>query len=85
MLLEETNAIVFVATGAAGSAAAREFGAAGAALFVPGRCAEAVAELSEALGAAGVRVEGAVVDATDGEAVTPWVGEVLDVAGRLVG
>jgi 3-oxoacyl-[acyl-carrier protein] reductase len=83
MLLEGTNAIVFAATGAIGSAVAREFGAAGAALFVSGRSAEAVAELREALEAAGLRAEGAVVDATDEEAVTAWVSRVLGVAGHL--
>jgi NAD(P)-dependent dehydrogenase (short-subunit alcohol dehydrogenase family) len=79
MLLENKNAVIYGAAGAAGSAVARAFAREGARVFLTGRDLGALDALAKEITAAGGTAETAVVDALDEEAVETH----LDAAGRV--
>lgn len=83
MTLTEKRIMVFAATGAVAGAVAREAAAQGATVLASGRDQVAVARLVADIQAAGGLAEGAVVDATDPDAVAAYVGRVA--AGGIDG
>lgn len=85
MLLKSKNILVFAASGAIASAAARKFAQEGARVFVSGRNQTRLNELVESIVAAGGQAEAAVVDATDPSAVNGYVERVAQAAGHIDG
>lgn len=83
MLLENKNAVIYGAAGGIGSAVARIFAQEGARVFLAGRTRETLEKLASDIETAGGRVEVAVVDALDGQAVDDHVGEIVEQAGSI--
>jgi 3-oxoacyl-[acyl-carrier protein] reductase len=85
MLLDSKNVLVFAATGAIGSAAARTFAHEGAHVWISGRNQAALEALVGEIRAAGGLVDCDMVDATDDEAVQAYVARVAQDAGSIDG
>jgi len=83
MLLRDKTAIVYGATGAVGTAIAKAFAAAGAAVYVSGRRTEALDALVAQIRAAGGRAHAAEVDALDESSVQRHLAAVVAERGRL--
>jgi NAD(P)-dependent dehydrogenase (short-subunit alcohol dehydrogenase family) len=83
MLLENKNAVVYGAAGAAGGAVARAFAREGARVFLTGRDLGALDALAKEIVAAGGAAETAVVDALDEEAVESHFDAAAREAGRI--
>lgn len=82
MLLEGKIAVVYGA-GNVGGAVARAFAADGAHVFLASRTAEKLAAVAAEIAAAGGRVETALLDALDADAVQHHVDGIVAAAGRL--
>jgi NAD(P)-dependent dehydrogenase (short-subunit alcohol dehydrogenase family) len=83
MLLKNKNAVIYAASGAVGSAAARAFAREGARVFLTGRNLAALEVLEKEISASEGRVETAQVDALDERAVERHLNEVSQKAGRI--
>jgi 3-oxoacyl-[acyl-carrier protein] reductase len=83
MTLASKHALVFAATGALGSGAARRFAQEGAHVWISGRDGEALERLAHEIRAAGGSVTADAVDATDARAVGAYVDRVAEAAGRI--
>jgi 3-oxoacyl-[acyl-carrier protein] reductase len=82
-MLAGKNALIFAATGGIGSEVARTFAKGGAHVFISGRSAEALEQLTGQIRAAGGTVSAEVVDATDPAAVQAYVDQVAAQAGSI--
>jgi NAD(P)-dependent dehydrogenase (short-subunit alcohol dehydrogenase family) len=82
MLLENKVAVIYGA-GSIGAAVARAFAREGARVFVANRSQGKLDSLAEAMRAAGLTVETALVDALDEQAVNAFVDGVMARAGRI--
>ncbi|MDX1994621.1 MAG: SDR family oxidoreductase [bacterium] len=85
MLLDSRNILVFAATGAIASEAARQFAREGATVWISARNGERLQEITDEIRAAGGTVHCEVVDATDADAVQAYVERVAAQAGRIDG
>jgi len=83
MILREKVAVIYGAGGAIGGAVARAFAAEGATLFLTGRRQAQLEEVVKDATAAGARVEAAVVDALDEQAIDKHLRTVVERAGRI--
>ncbi|WP_433438351.1 SDR family NAD(P)-dependent oxidoreductase [Nonomuraea sp. CA-141351] len=83
MSLENKNAVIYGAAGAAGSAVARAFARDGARVFLTGRDLGALDALAKDISAAGGTAETARVDALDEEAVERHLDAVVQKAGTI--
>lgn len=83
MLLEGKNAVIYGGGGAIGGGVARAFAREGARIFLAGRTRASLEAVASDIEAAGGRVEVAVVDALDGQAVEKHIGEVVERAGSI--
>jgi NAD(P)-dependent dehydrogenase (short-subunit alcohol dehydrogenase family) len=82
-MLADRVAVIFAATGAIGGAVARRFAREGAHVFASGRNAQALEALAGQIRREGGKVEVALVDATDEQAVEKQFAEVMKSAGRI--
>lgn len=82
-MLAGKNALIFAATGGIGSEVARTFAKAGAHVFISGRNADQLEQLSSQISAAGGKVSAELVDATDPAAVSAYVDQVAAQAGTI--
>lgn len=85
MILNNKSILVFAATGAIGSEAARTFAKEGAQVFLSGRDGSLLNDLCKEIKQAGGQATFHIVDATDPEAVNRYVDEVASTAGRIDG
>lgn len=85
MMLKDKHILVFAATGAIGSGAAKTFAREGAHVWISGRRQDALHALAQDITAAGGVAHADVVDATDAEAVHAYVSRVAATAGRIDG
>ena len=83
MLLEHKNAVIYGGGGSIGGAVARAFAREGAGVFLAGRTESTLEEVADDIRAARGRVETAVVDALDEEAVDRHAEAVVTEAGSL--
>jgi NAD(P)-dependent dehydrogenase (short-subunit alcohol dehydrogenase family) len=83
LLLPEKRAVVFGGGGSIGAAAAKQFAAEGAEVFLAGRTAAGVEAAAKQIEAAGGRAHADVVDALDASAVEEYVRSVVQRAGGL--
>ena len=75
-LLQNKRAVIFGASGAVGSATAKEFAAQGAAVFLSGRTLNAVEQVAQEIRQAGGTAYAAQVDACDEQAVRTYLADV---------
>lgn len=85
MILESKNILVFAATGAIGSGAARKFAQEGATVWISGRNQTVLDEVASSIQQQGGKVQCHVVDATDPDAVQAYVSQVADASGQIDG
>lgn len=85
MLLNDRNILIFAATGAIASEAARKFAREGAVVYLSARNREALQRLADEINAAGGTAHYQVVDATSEQAVTAYVDQIALEAGRIDG
>lgn len=83
MLLDNKQVLVFAATGAIGSGAARRFAQEGATVWLSGRNRAALETVAQGIADAGGKAHIDVVDATDAGAVSAYVERVAEQAGRI--
>ena len=82
-ILEGKHAVVFGAGGTIGPAVAQEFAAEGAEVFLAGRTRTRVEAVATQVAAAGGRVDAAVVDALDEEAVNGYIDRIARRTGSI--
>lgn len=82
-ILDGKHAIVFGAGGSIGSAAAKEFAAEGAEVFLAGRNKSALSEEEDHIKALGGRAQVAVVDALDDLEVNEYIAGIVKQAGSI--
>lgn len=75
-LLQGKHAVVFGAGGSVGAAAAKEFAAEGAEVFLAGRTGSSVEDVAQQIRRAGGRAQAAVIDALDDTSVNDYVNRV---------
>jgi NAD(P)-dependent dehydrogenase (short-subunit alcohol dehydrogenase family) len=85
MLLADKQVLVFAATGAIGSGAARKFAQEGATVWLSGRNLDALHSLAQEIGTAGGKAHVQRVDALNEEEVEKYVEGVAASAGRIDG
>ena len=78
MLLQQKTALVFAATGAIGSAVARQFATQGARVYISGRNEETLKRLGKEINA-----PWQVVDATDEGQVSEYIDRVVGATGEV--
>jgi 3-oxoacyl-[acyl-carrier protein] reductase len=77
------HTVVFGAGGSIGSAAAQEFAAEGAEVFLASRTKSNVEEVTKQITAAGGRAHAAVIDAPDDAAVNTYIDGIVKQAGTI--
>ncbi len=85
MILQDKNILVFAATGAIGSGAAKTFAQHGAHVYISGRDNDKLQALANEIKVDGGQVDCDVVDATDPQAVESYVSQVAESSGRIDG
>lgn len=83
MLLDNKSAVIYGGGGSIGGAVARAFAREGAKVFLAGRTSTTLAEVAEAIRAAGGAAETAEVDALDEQAVDRHADAVAAEAGGI--
>jgi len=83
MILQDKNILVFAATGAIGSGAAKTFASHGAHVYISGRDNDRLAAIVKEIRAEGGHVDYEVVDATDPQAVDDYVNRIAQSAGQI--
>lgn len=83
MLLENKVAVIYGAGGAIGGAVARRFAHEGASVYLAGRTAAKLDAVAADIRSSGGRVEVAIVDALDEQAVDDYIDGIVRQAGRL--
>jgi NAD(P)-dependent dehydrogenase (short-subunit alcohol dehydrogenase family) len=84
-VLTNKNILVFAATGAIASEAARKFGREGAHVFISGRNSAHLEAIVAEIRQSGGQAQADVVDATDDTAVQDYVDRIAQQTGRLDG
>jgi NAD(P)-dependent dehydrogenase (short-subunit alcohol dehydrogenase family) len=82
-MLKEKVAIVYGASGAVGSTAARAFAREGASVFLTGRSTSKLDKVAEEISSAGLSAEVAEVDALDEQGVNHQLEKAFDKAGHI--
>src|SRR5919107_264520 len=83
MLLEGKNAVIYGGGGSVGGAVARAFASEGANVFLAGRTREPLEAVVTDVGPTGGRVEIALVDALDEQAIDQHLGEIVERGGGI--
>jgi 3-oxoacyl-[acyl-carrier protein] reductase len=83
LLLKDKNAVVFGGGGSMGGAIARAFAREGANVFLAGRSPKNVQSVADDIRSSGGTAHTSVLDAHDPAAVEAYLGEIIDIAGRL--
>jgi 3-oxoacyl-[acyl-carrier protein] reductase len=84
-MLQNKNVLVFAATGAIASEAARKFAREGAQVFISGHNGDLLEEIAAGIRNSGGRVQADVVDATDSQGVQAYVDRIAEQTGRIDG
>jgi len=82
-LLQGKHAVVFGAGGSVGAAAAKEFAAEGAEVFLAGRTRSSVEDVAQHIRRAGGRAQAAVIDALDDTSVNDYVNGIASQVGKI--
>ena len=83
MQLKSKTAVIYGATGAIGSAVAKEFAAQGAKVFITGRHKNALDDLANEINNDGGFAEAAFVDALDAQAVNEHLEKIIEKEGKV--
>lgn len=82
-ILDGKHVLIFAATGAIGSEAARQFAREGAHVYISGRSGDKLNTVLASIQAEGGHAIADVVDATDSDAVNAYVERIAGQAGRI--
>jgi NAD(P)-dependent dehydrogenase (short-subunit alcohol dehydrogenase family) len=82
-ILQGKHAVIFGAGGSIGAAAAKEFAAEGARVFLAGRTKASLESVAEHIKAAGGQAQTTVVDALDDTGVNQYLDDVAKQAGKI--